>query len=242
MPRPVVLEGDLSEIDLGLDNRSVGWIERNCESVVHNAASLVFRGEDPAAEPYLSNVEGTRRMLELCRCTGIRQFHHVSTAYVCGLRNGRIMESDVDMGQTPGNAYENSKLQGELLVREADFIDRPTIYRPSIIVGDSQSGYTTTYHGFYAPLKLAHTMASKVSRGTNAGNLIVSALGIGAGDRKNFVPVDWVSAVMSHIHAASGAPGCDIPRHVAMPGADSGMDRGDAADHRGTFTDGRSRF
>ena len=55
----------------------------------------------------------------------------------------------------------------------ADFLDRPTIYRPSIIVGDSQTGYTTTYHGFYAPLKLAHTMASKVAVGRTAGDLLV---------------------------------------------------------------------
>lgn len=199
LPRPVVLEGDLGEIDLGLDNRTLTWIGRHCASVFHNAASLVFRGDDPDGEPYLSNVEGTRRMLELCRCTGIRQFHHVSTAYVCGLREGRVLESDVDIGQTPGNVYEKTKLQAELLVREADFLDPPTIYRPSIIVGDSQTGYTTTYHGFYAPLKLAHTMVSKVARGATAGDLLVAALGIDGDDRKNFVPVDWVSAVMCHI-------------------------------------------
>ena len=164
LPRPVVLEGDLSDLDLGLDNRTLTWIERHCTSVFHNAASLVFRGDDPDGEPYLSNVEGTRRMLELCRCTGIRQFHHVSTAYVCGLRQGRVLEGDVNVGQTAGNVYEKTKLQAEMLVRAADFLDPPTIYRPSIIVGDSRTGYTTTYHGFYAPLKLAHTMVSKVAR------------------------------------------------------------------------------
>ncbi len=169
LPRPVVLEGDLSEIDLGLDNRTLDWIEGHCTAVFHNAASLVFRGDDPDGEPYLSNVEGTRRILELCRCTGIRQYHHVSTAYVCGLRNGRILESDVNVGQTAGNVYEKTKLQAEMLVRSAasahgGWLDPPTIYRPSIIVGDSQTGYTTTYHGFYAPLKLAHTMASQVAR------------------------------------------------------------------------------
>ena len=125
-----MLEGDLSEIDLGLDNVTLDWIERNCTSVFHNAASLVFRGDDRDGEPYLSNVEGTRRMLELCRCTGIRQFHHVSTAYVCGLREGRILESEAEVGQTAGNVYEKTKLQAEMLVREADFIDWPTIYRP----------------------------------------------------------------------------------------------------------------
>ena len=40
-------------------------------------------------------------------------------------------------------------------------------------------------------------MVSKVARGTTAGNLLVEALGINTDDRKNFVPVDWVSAVMT---------------------------------------------
>jgi len=215
LPRPVVLEGDLNEIDLGLDHRTLNWIERHCASVYHNAASLVFRGDDPDGEPHLSNVEGTRRMLELCRCTGIRQFHHVSTAYVCGLREGRVLESDVDVGQTPGNVYEKTKLEAEMLVRGADFINPPTIYRPSIIVGDSQTGYTTTYHGFYVPLKLAHTMASKVARGATAGDLLVAALGIKGDDRKNFVPVDWVSAVMCHIHGRPEFHGATY--HVTSP-------------------------
>ena len=208
LPRPVVLEGDLSKIDLGLDNRSLHWIERHCISVFHNAASLVFKGDDPNGEPYLTNIEGTRRMLELCRRTGIRQFHHVSTAYVCGLREGRVLEADVDLGQMPGNVYEKTKLQAEMLVRaaadprgEGSWLDPPTIYRPSIIVGDSQTGYTTSYHGFYVPLKLAHTMVSKVVWGATAGDLLVAALGIDGDDRKNFVPVDWVSAVMCHIHS-----------------------------------------
>ncbi len=147
--------------------------------------------------------------------TGIRQFHHVSTAYVCGLREGRVLESDVDVGQTPGNVYEKTKLQAEMLVRSADFLDPPTIYRPSIIVGDSQTGYTTTYHGFYAPLKLAHTMVSKVARGATAGDLLVAALGIDGDDRKNFVPVDWVSAVMSHIHGRPEFHGTTY--HVTSP-------------------------
>ena len=125
LPRPVVLDGDLTKIDLGLDDRTLNWIGRHCTSVFHNAASLVFRGDDPHCEPYLSNIEGTRQMLDLCRRTGIRQFHYVSTAYVCGLRKGRILESDADVGQTPGNVYEKTKLQAEILVRTADFLTRP---------------------------------------------------------------------------------------------------------------------
>jgi len=201
LPRPVVLQGDLARDDLNLDGAALRWIARNCVAVIHNAASLTFRSEGPDGEPWRSNVEGTRRMLELCRLTGIRRFHHVSTAYVCGRREGRVLESELDLGQAMGNVYEQSKLAGERLVREAPFLDPPTIYRPSIIVGDSQTGYTSTFHGFYALLKLAHTMVSKVVRGATAGRSLVAAFGLKGTERKNFVPVDWVSAVMTHIHS-----------------------------------------
>lgn len=41
-------------------------------------------------------MEGTRNVLQLCRATGIRQFYHVSTAYVCGLRKGQVLEDELD--------------------------------------------------------------------------------------------------------------------------------------------------
>ena len=214
LPRPVVLEGNLAADGLGLDARALDWIQQNCAAVIHNAASLAFRS-DAEGEPFCSNVEGTRRMLALCRATGIRQFHHVSTAYVCGLREGRILEGDLDVGQTLGNVYEKTKLQAEILVRSADFLDRPTIYRPSIIVGDSQTGYTTTFHGFYVPLKLAHTLARKVLRGATAGSLLMGCLGLKGMERKNFVPVNWVSAVMSRIYGQRALHGKTY--HITSP-------------------------
>ncbi len=214
-PRPVVLEGDLGHSHLGLDSNCIDWLAQNCTSVIHNAASLVFRGDSPDGEPFLSNVEGTRNTLDLCRTTNIRHFHHVSTAYVCGLRNGCIQESDVDVGQSPSNAYEATKLLAEQMVRAADFLDRPTIYRPSIIVGDSTSGFTSTFHGFYAPLKLAHTLVSKVVRGATAGSLLIAALGLRGDERKNFVPVDWVSATICHLHGNSDCRGSTY--HLTSP-------------------------
>jgi len=199
LPRPVVLEGDLSESDLDLDARSLQWIVDHCDSVIHSAASLTFRGVDPKGEPWRTNVEGTRRVLELCRLTGIRKFHHVSTAYVCGLREGRILESELDVGQEMGNDYEASKTAAEKMVRGAGFLDSPTIYRPAIIVGDSRTGYTTTFHGFYALLKLAHTLVSRVVLGATDGRPLIGMFGLHGSERKNFVPVDWVSAVISRI-------------------------------------------
>jgi thioester reductase-like protein len=98
----------------------------------------------------LSNLTGTRNLLQLCRETGVRQFDHVSTAYVCGKRPGPVFERELDCGQTFRNDYERSKCEAEKLVRAAAHLDRVTVYRPAIIVGDSRTGYTTAYHGPYA--------------------------------------------------------------------------------------------
>lgn len=211
LPRPVVLEGHLQGGDLGLGDDGLRWASANCEAVVHNAASLTFYGEDgPAGEPWKSNLEGTKNLLEFCRRTKIRDFHHVSTAYVCGQRRGRILESDLDASHGFGNDYENSKLQAEQLVRGAEFLKSLTVYRPGIIFGDSQTGYTTTYHGFYVPLKLVSTLLNKIAsfgmpmeqlreEVELGGKRLLEVMNLSGNEHKNFVPVDWVSAAMSQL-------------------------------------------
>ena len=190
LPRPVVLEGDLSQPEFGLKKEEQEWVRKHCDTMLHNAASLSFQVDEKTNEPYRSNVEGTRNVLEFCRKTGIRQFHHVSTAYVAGLRTGLCRESELDVGQEFGNDYENSKVQAEKLVRAAGFLDSLTTYRPSIIIGDSQTGYTSTYHGFYTPLKIVHSfIRSEVIDGTP----FLGVIGMTGTERKHFVPVDWVS-------------------------------------------------
>jgi len=199
LPRPVVLEGDLSQPDMNLTASDLRWVANHCQAVIHSAASLAFFGPDRRKEPWLTNVEGTRCVIELCRRCGIQKLHHVSTAYVCGLRRGRILETELDLGQEMGNDYERSKLEAEKLVRSAPLAQPPTIYRPSIIVGDSRTGYTSTFHGFYAAVKLAHTLASQVVCGSITAELLMQAFHVDGNERKDFVPVDWVSAAISHL-------------------------------------------
>ncbi len=198
LPRPVVFEGDLNEPLCGLGEEDRHWIHWNCGDVLHNAASLSFRGTDRGAEPWLTNVTGTRNVLDLARATGIEHFHHVSTAYVCGLRSGVVLEDDLDVGQAFGNDYEMSKVEAEKMVRTADHLASATVYRPSIIVGDSRTGFTSTYHGFFAGLRLGHTLLTRVAIGSTSGPAMLGLLGVDPADRKNFVPVDWVAQVIAH--------------------------------------------
>lgn len=202
LPRPVILEGNLNRPQLGLSSDQVRWVAQNCTGVIHNAASLSFVAKDEQSEPYLSNVAGTRNVLDLCQQTGIRQFHHVSTAYICGLRSGRIQESERNVGQTPGNDYERSKITAEEMVASADFLDQKTFFRPGIIIGDSRTGYTSTFHGFYVPLKICHGLMSLAnSFSSTASQGILHWFNLNGSETKNFVPVDWVSAVMMRVVA-----------------------------------------
>ena len=84
--------------------------------MVHAGASVSFRST-PDGEPRGTNVDGTRRLLELCVGIGIRDLHHVSTAFVCGERVGSVLESDLDSEGHFHNDYEWSKCEAERLVR-----------------------------------------------------------------------------------------------------------------------------
>ncbi len=196
--RPVVLEGDLCKPFLGLDRDSRRWIANHCDRVVHNGASMTFRESERTGEPFRTNVNGVRNLLDVCQDARIRQFHHVSTAYVCGLRTGRVLETELDLGQENGNVYEKSKMEGEKLVLGADFLDTITIYRPSSVVGDSTSGFTNSTHGFYLPLQMAHAIADQFPVEL-MGERFFEMLGLDGDEGKNLVPVDWLGKAITSI-------------------------------------------
>lgn len=199
--RPVVLAGDLAAPGLGLTAEDRRWLSNSCTAVLHNAASLSFvTGGSRTEEPWLGNVTGTSRVVELARELGIPNFHQVSTAYVCGLRTGRIFERDGNCGQQFGNDYEASKLEAEGIVRSAGFPEPPTVLRPAIIVGDSRTSFTSTFHGFYTPLRvLAALVPTMVGMPPIPEEMWMAALGLAGDEAKNLVPVDWVSSVATHI-------------------------------------------
>jgi thioester reductase-like protein len=201
MTRPHVLEGDISQPALGLCDEDAAWVSEHCGELIHNAASLQFVSTSRESEPWRSNVEGTRHVLDFCREAGVAQFHHVSTSYVCGLRQGRVLESELDVGQEWGNDYERSKVEAEKLVRGAGFRNPPTIFRPAIIVGDSRTGWSTTFHNFYVILQIAEMLANQRGEPDATGRINGSdvEINVDGTERKHFVPVDWVSAVMSHV-------------------------------------------
>ena len=195
---PRVLSGDLHADGLGLSDADRAWIGAHVGAVLHNAASLAFR-EGRDGEPFASNVGGVRRVLDLCEDTGVRTFHHVSTAYVAGCATGVVKEAPPDPAVPPGNVYEQSKRRAEALVRAAAAdgrLDVATYLRPGIIVGDSATGLTTTFHGFYAFLRIAALIAGAQE---SSGDRRTLRLTLDGDERKHLVPVDWVGAAVAAI-------------------------------------------
>jgi thioester reductase-like protein len=202
LPRPVVLEGHLGDSDLGLTAEARAWVREHCDGMLHNAASLQFVGEEGlSGEPWVSNLDGTRNVLDFSRASGLVDFFQVSTAYVCGTRTGTVLESETDVGQPFGNDYEASKCAAEVLLRQRQGEFRSvTVLRPAIITGDFLSGYTSTFHGLYAPLKIVASLLGRAAASAYVSEAsALQALGLNHNDMKNFVPVDWVSAMITGV-------------------------------------------
>jgi thioester reductase-like protein len=201
---PVVLAGDVSYPGLGLPLADRVWLARHCTAVVHAAAEVSLR-RSLRADPWKTNVEGAQHLLELCAVLGIAELHHISTAFVCGERLGPIREDELDHGQTFHNDYEKSKYEAERLIAAGRNL-RATIYRPSVIVGDSRTGWTSSYHGFYRFLELGTRLAFPASppspapagspapaAGATGRRFLPLRLPFTGAEPRNLVPVDWVA-------------------------------------------------
>ncbi|HVF78768.1 MAG TPA: SDR family oxidoreductase [Solirubrobacteraceae bacterium] len=144
---------DLESPGLGLSAAVRTQIAGKISAVMHCAASISFTL--PIEDARRINVEGTRQVVDIAlqaRERGVLdRFIHVSTAYVAGDRIGLVSEHDGDVGQGFRNTYERTKLEAEEVVRESGL--PAAIVRPSVIVGDSVTGWTQAFNVIYWPLQ-----------------------------------------------------------------------------------------
>ena len=118
-------------------------IAERTHAVLHCAASISF--DLPLPEARAINVDGTSRVLDFALEAqgrgGLERFLHVSTAYVSGRHEGAFRERQLDTGQSFRNTYEQTKADAEQIVAMARELG-PAIARPSIVMGESDSGWT----------------------------------------------------------------------------------------------------
>ena len=177
-----VLEGDIGERGLGLSDEQIERLRAEVTIAYHLAA--IYDLAVPLEIAQRVNVEGTGNVLDLCAdCERLERLNYVSTAYVAGDRHGVVYEHELSLGQGFKNHYESTKFQAELWVRHAMRKVPTTIYRPAIVVGDSQTGETQKFDGPYYVLRT-------ISRTMRLGGRIPQ-LGR-ASASFNVVPVDFV--------------------------------------------------
>ena len=150
--RVVGVPSDLTAPGLGLEGRWANRLAGEVTTILHCAASVSF--SMPLDESRLINVEGTRRILALARrCARLERLGYVSTAYVGGRHRGSFGADDLDRGQSFRNPYEQSKQEAEVLVRAAGGAMPVQVFRPSIVVGDRRTGWTSSFNVLYQPLR-----------------------------------------------------------------------------------------
>lgn len=151
--RVEAVAADVTAPELGLSSAQRESIAERVSTIVHSAASVSF--SLPLPEARAINLEGTRRLLALAELArdrgGLDCYTHISTAFVAGTHRGGFSESDLDVGQSFHNSYEQSKFEAEQLVRSRDLPF--TILRPSIVVGDRTNGWTAAFNVLYWPLR-----------------------------------------------------------------------------------------
>ncbi len=152
----MAISGDITLPELGMSKSDFEKVSNSVNQILHAAASVDFGL--PIKDSREINVDGTRKVLELadaCMKRGsLKRFDYVSTAYVGGINKGEFKEDDLVCGQSFANTYEQSKYEAELLLNRYRTKYPITIYRPSVVVGDSKTGYTTHFNVLYWPIRL----------------------------------------------------------------------------------------
>jgi len=176
-----IVEGDISEPGLALKPADLELVQQQATRVFHLAA--VYDLAVPHDLAMRVNAGGTRNVLDFARLIpSLRQFHHVSTCYVAGKREGMILETELRHDAGYRNFYEESKYLAELAVESAKSELPVTIHRPAVVCGDSKTGETGKYDGVYYLIHYLLRWPSVLSM-INIGNHEVSL---------NLVPVDFV--------------------------------------------------
>ena len=146
--RVTIFLGDLTGTRFGLNEEGYQRLSQTTGSIIHCAASLNRRSEKTCLNV---NLRGTLEVIQLARRAhthhGLRRFSHVSTVAVAGHRQDEVVREDeaIDWNRSDYDPYARTKKFSEHMVREL-LPDVPcTIFRPSIILGDSRHGETTQF-------------------------------------------------------------------------------------------------
>jgi NAD(P)-dependent dehydrogenase (short-subunit alcohol dehydrogenase family) len=195
--RIVPVIGDLSQERLGVDQKVIDELKGQIDHFFHLAA--IYDMTADAESQRIANVEGTREAVGLAEALEAKHFHMVSSIAAAGLYKGTFTEDMFEEAEKVDNhPYFQTKHESEAVVREESSVPW-RVYRPGIVVGNSETGEMDKIDGPYYFFKL-------LQRARNALPAWFPVAGI-EGRRINIVPVDFVTRAMDHIAHLDGLDG-----------------------------------
>jgi NAD(P)-dependent dehydrogenase (short-subunit alcohol dehydrogenase family) len=194
--RVKMVTGNLSETGLGVDP---GWVEEHRGKIDHffHLAAIYDITADDATNDLL-NVEGTRNALALAGALEAGCFHQTSSVAASGEYHGVFDETMFDEGQHLPSPYHRTKFESERIVREECPVPW-RVYRPAIVVGDSETGAMDKIDGPYYFFPVLKRIRDSLPGW-------VPLVGVDLGDT-NVVPVDYVAQAMEHLAHVPGHDG-----------------------------------
>lgn len=198
--RVIPVVGSLEDDRLGVDPE---WIAQHSgdpgqsiDHFFHLAAIYDMTADDATNEAM--NVEGTRNALALADALQVGCFHQVSSVAAAGEYHGSFDETMFDEGQHLPSPYHRTKFESEKLVRDECTVPW-RVYRPAIVVGDSQTGAMDKIDGPYYFFPLMKVLRDRLPAW-------LPLVGVDLGDT-NVVPVDYVAKAMDHLAHLPGHDG-----------------------------------
>ncbi len=189
------------------------WLEKNKDNIeaIWHIAGLVKFNDRKMLLPV--NAESTRHISELAQKFQAHIFY-IGTAYVVGAsRKSELLEDELESPKTFRNIYEESKYQGEKFLVSQMHAGKisATIFRPSILVGDFQTGQTFSYTGYYVPLFFFALLRKRHPLLTNFPVVIPYVQGA----TLNLMPVDHAVRIISAL--ADHPESKDKTFHIVNP-------------------------
>ncbi len=199
-----LIDGDAASMDLGLSGAEFRSLAREID-VIHHAAQVSYMGVERATAEQV-NVGGAREILELASaCASLKCLVFHSTAHVSGDRTGVVREEELAAGQGFRNVVEETKARAEKMMR-AEMGKLPIcVVRPTMVVGDSETGEIDRFDGPYLLVLLIVTSPADFTLPL-----------LGRGDALlHVVPIDYVVRAAHVLGRHPGAPGRTF--HLADP-------------------------
>ena len=197
------INGDVGKPNLGLEEAEYRDIAKKTTHIIHTAADWRLL---PLDELRKTNVQGTANVLafakEVNKHHRLERLSHVSTAYVAGAATGTISEGQLSDQYGFFTDYERSKFEGEKLIQDEKAEIPISVFRPSMVVGDSKTGAIKTFNTFYFPLRLY--LAGKMR-----------VMPVSRSLKINIVPVDYVAKAVAELTFDAKAAGKTF--HVVAP-------------------------